>query len=251
MYKKIVLSLFFIFGVNSKSVFAQVGVGDSLALVALYDSTDGHNWDDTTGWNHGPVDTWYGVTVSGTINRVTMLNLIDNNLVGIIPSSIGDLDSLTGLFLCDNQLTGSIPLEIGNLTNLRYMSLYTNQLTGPIPTEIGNLTNSTWLHLGNNQLTGTVPAEINNLTKLSLLYLYNNDLEDLPSLSGLSSSLLYLKIENNKFTFEDIEPNIGIPSSFFTYSPQDSVGEIINTTINEGSTLTISVSVGGDSNQYQ
>ncbi|MCH8838691.1 MAG: hypothetical protein IIA60_13000 [Candidatus Marinimicrobia bacterium] len=51
---------------------AQVLESDSLALVALYDSTDGANWTNTWDLNT-PVDTWYGVTVSG--GRVTELCL--------------------------------------------------------------------------------------------------------------------------------------------------------------------------------
>lgn len=60
-----------------------------------------------------------------------------------------------------------------------------------------------------------------------------------------------LQIQNNKFTFEDIEPNVGVPSDVFTYSPQDSVGESRDTTIIPGSSFTMSVSLGGISNQYQ
>jgi len=51
---------------------AQVFESDSLALVALYDSTDGANWTNTWDLNT-TVDIWYGVTVSG--GRVTELLL--------------------------------------------------------------------------------------------------------------------------------------------------------------------------------
>jgi hypothetical protein len=58
-----------------------------------------------------------------------------------------------------------------------------------------------------------------------------------------------LSIQNNQFTFEDIEPNVGILS--FSYSPQDSVGIKLDTTIMQGSNFTCSVSLGGSANQYQ
>jgi Leucine-rich repeat (LRR) protein len=464
MGKKLVLYLFLVFVINVGEVFAQDRERDSLALVELYDNTDGDNWTDNTNWKSAPIDTWYGVNVTG--GRVTSLILIDNNLVGSIPSTIENLTSLQSLRLYDNQLTGSIPTEIenltslvrlelndnqltdsipsgienltslqilrlnnnqltgsipsgienltslhflylnnnqltgpippgiGNLTNLQelylnnnqltdsipssimsltkltelylnvnyltdsipssignltnlthlylnvnfltgsippgiedltslqYLYLNDNQLTGSIPTEIENLTSLRHLRLNNNQLTGSIPPEIGGLTSLQILFLYDNQLTDsipaeigdlisvqdldlnnnqltgsipaeigdltslqylylndnqltgsipaeigdltnlqdlilhgndlvnLPSLSGLSS-LQYLSIQNNKFTFEDIEPNIGVASVRFTYSPQDSVGEIQNKVITEGSNFTMSVSVGGENNQYQ
>jgi len=157
---------------------------------------------------------------------------------------------LTNLQLYENQLTGSIPPEIGNLSNLSILRLYENQLTGPIPPEIGNVSNLLYLLLDENQLTGSVPPEIGNLSNLISLGIAHNDLEDLPDLSGLSS-LENLYIHNNRFTFEDIEPNILVPSRHFYYSPQDSVGETQNDTINITSNYTMSVSVGGDNNQYQ
>ncbi len=201
MFKKLIITLFLIFIINVESIFAQVSEEDSLALIALYDSTNGDNWTHNDNWKNGPVDTWYGVTVLG--DRVRML------------------------YLNSNRLTGSIPPEIGNLTSLEL------------------------LYLDDNQLTGSIPPEIVNLTSLAYLLLYNNDLVDLPSLSGLSPHLFGLYIQNNKFTFEDIEPNILVPSISFIYSPQDSIGESQDTTIPKGSNFTISISVGGENNQYQ
>jgi len=88
------------------------------------------------------------------------------------------------------------------------------------------------------------------LTSLVNLFLNDNSFVSLPSLSELSS-LEVLRIQNNKFTFEDIEPNVEVPSSEFTYSPQDSVGEPQDTIIHADSSFSMSISIGGDSNQYQ
>ncbi len=339
---------------------------DSLALVALYDSTDGTNWTDNTNWLSGPVSTWYGITVDN--DRVKQIDLTRNNLVGVIPPEIGDLTAVTnlylnenklsgsippemgnltlcerlyltnnqltgaippeignlasveylymgnnqfiglippeigdlsnlsdfylygcqltgsippeicncknlvGLYLYSNQLTGSIPPEIGNLTNLMFLSLqenqltgsipseignmkelrrfsfHTNQLSGSIPSEIGNLTKLAYLFIHHNQLTGAVPEQIINATKLEQIHINHNQLDTLPDLSSLTS-LNTLNIYNNKFTFEDIEPNINVPT--FTYSPQDSVGEAQDTTVTEGESLNLSVTVGGTANHYQ
>ena len=186
----------------------------------------------------------------GNLTNLTFLDFGGNQLSDFIPLEIGNLTNLTGLSLWSNQLTGSIPPEIGNLANLRHLHLYANQLSGSIPIEISILTNLKELDLSGNQLTGSIPATIGDLTNLTELHLHNNEFTDLPNLSSIDS-LKYLKIEYNRFTFEDIEPNIGVPSETFTYSPQDSVGTEQDTTVTPGSSLTVSVSIGGEHNQYQ
>ena len=65
------------------------------------------------------------------------------------------------------------------------------------------------------------------------------------------SDLNTLTVQENHFTFEDIEPNIGAPNSTFTYSPQDSVGLALDTILSIGASLELSVAVGGTANQYQ
>ncbi len=337
-------------GLNESSpaaanVYLSSRLNDSLALVEFFDSTGGANWTNKTNWKTGnPLETWFGVSVSN--NRVSQINLPDNNLIGTIPQSIatltgliylnlpknqfngafpkqicsltgltqlylsecfisgnippeiGNLTNLTALHLYSNQLTGTIPPQIGNLTNLTILFLYNTSLSGSIPSSIGNLTNLTHLYLLNNQLSGSIPSEIGNLSnilelilhtnqltgtipsqlgnlsnlqelyllnnklsgavpnsltglsELKKLYLSSNDLTDLPDFST-ATSLENLEIDNNQFTFEDIEPNIGAPSQSFVYSPQDSVGIQKDTTVNLNAALAFTVTVGGANNQYQ
>ncbi|MFC1552951.1 immunoglobulin domain-containing protein, partial [Candidatus Latescibacterota bacterium] len=101
-----------------------------------------------------------------------------------------------------------------------------------------------------NQLTDVIPPEIGNLTNLNDLTLVDNQLTGLPDISSLEK-LEYLFVENNQLTFEDIEPNIGVASTSFTYAPQDSVGEQQYITVDQGDSLTVSSLVGGENNQYQ
>src|SRR3954468_6806731 len=92
---------------TSITVYAQaVNKQDSLALIDLYNSTDGANWFVHANWlTKKPVKTWYGITLTGT--RVTSLDLISNRLSGTIPSSLGNLANLNNLFLSDNELSGN------------------------------------------------------------------------------------------------------------------------------------------------
>ena len=88
------------------STSAQVNTTDSLALVALYNSTDGANW--TTPWDLSqPVSTWNGITLTG--DRVTNVNLLSQNMNGTIPSEIGDLTELTQLTIAQsNNISGGM-----------------------------------------------------------------------------------------------------------------------------------------------
>ena len=268
---------------------------DSLALIALYNSTDGTNWEDHTNWLSGPIDTWYGITVEN--GRVTKADLDDNNLTGPLPSAIGNLTYVERLYLHDNNLSGTIPPEIGNLVEVDYLYLAGNQLEGAIPPEFGNLKKLNDFYLSENELTGPIPAEFANLShmrgglylddnrltgtipaefgdfqhlhflvlddnqfegsippelvnmeELRNLNIRNNRFNELPDLSGMPL-LSKLYANDNQFTFEDLEPNIGIAT--FTYSPQDSVGVKQDTTIASGSDLELSIEVGGTANQYQ
>ena len=105
------------------------------------------------------------------------IHLASNNLVGTIPSSIGQLTGLKDLQLWQNQLTGNIPLALGNLINLEILSLEENLLIGQIPVALGGLTHLRHLSLAKNQLDGSIPHQLGNLTNLDDgLWLYQNDL---------------------------------------------------------------------------
>ncbi|MBT1695342.1 hypothetical protein KK083_00550 [Fulvivirgaceae bacterium PWU4] len=147
---------------------------DSLALVDLYNAANGPGWLRKTNWMVGKVNTWQGVTVSGS--RVTQLLLHANQLQGTIPSSIGDLTALTRLHLQTNQLSGGIPYSVGNLTGLTQLFLFDNPLGGEIPASLGNLINLTHLYIYRNNLSGSIPSTLGNLTKLQILAFHQNDL---------------------------------------------------------------------------
>ncbi len=155
---------------------AQVPASDSLALVALYQSMNGHLWTSSSNWlqTNRTVSTWYGITV--TNDTVTGINLDDNNLIGTIPADIGNFTNLQTLSLVLNDLSGSIPVEIGDLSNLQTLSLDWNDLSGNIPVEIGNLSNLQYLSLMGNELDDSILAEIGDLSNLQHLDLGYNDL---------------------------------------------------------------------------
>ncbi len=104
---------------------AQVLPADSLALVDFYNATDGPNWNNDNNWLTGSVGTWFGIEVSG--NRVSQVNLPNNNLSGQIPASFNNLTALTQLVISMNAIQ-SIP-SLSNLNILGRLVCNDNQLT--------------------------------------------------------------------------------------------------------------------------
>jgi len=192
---------------TSQMTTTAVNEQDSLALVALYNSTNGGAWTNKTKWLTGPVDTWYGITV--VVDRVTRIDLGNNNLDGTIPTELGNLTNLTYIYLNFNNLSGSIPPELENLNELKTLSLYFNQLSGNIPPTLGNLTNLESLSLYNNQLSGNIPPTLGNLTNLESLSLGANQLSGaIPPALGNLTNLCYLNLYFNQLSGA-IPPELG------------------------------------------
>jgi hypothetical protein len=151
------------------------------------------------------------------------------------------------------MLTGTIPVELGNIPNLLELDLSRNQISGNIPSEIANLDSLRSLNLSQNFFSGIIPLEIGNIPGLQFLRLAENQFIDMPNYQNtpMTATIEEITVQNNQLTFEDIEPNVNIAQQLFIYSPQDSIGNKIDTTIFAGITFEMSVSVGGDSNYYQ
>jgi Leucine-rich repeat (LRR) protein len=77
--------------------------------------------------------------------------------------------------LQNTQVLGTMPTEIGELTNLELLTLEDLRLAGSLPTELGQLTQLTHLALSHNELTGFVPTQLSYLTNLQELALESNE----------------------------------------------------------------------------
>jgi len=230
----------------------HISLNERNALIALYNSTNGDNWIDNSGWKDGPLepdgfgpigteDNWYGVEVSnghvtrlhlsnnnlnGTITPVLanffyleVLDMSGNQLTGSIPSSLGFFEHLMSLYLQSNQLTGNIPPELGSIPSLDFffLNLSSNQLVGSLPEELGNLTSLWVLDLSSNQLSGSIPDSIRNLTYLYHLDFSSNQLSgDFPSWIGELRDLMHLNLSLNHLT-GSIPPGIGNPGPRLGY----------------------------------
>jgi hypothetical protein len=88
----------------------------------------------------------------------TMLNLSKNNLTGVIPPQIGQLEVIVVLDFSFNKLSGQIPQSICNLTNLQVLDLSSNNLTGAIPAALNSLHFLSAFNISNNDLEGPIPS---------------------------------------------------------------------------------------------
>ena len=96
-------------------------VADCEALLGLRDTIQG---TARLNWTAGKaMSEWMGVTVSGTPQRVTALNLADLGLDGGLSGVLGNLTGLTTLNLGGNALTGRLPSKLTLMTNLTSVTL--------------------------------------------------------------------------------------------------------------------------------
>jgi Leucine-rich repeat (LRR) protein len=198
--KKILILLSAALLLKSTINLAQTNTQDSLALVTLYDSTNGASWTNHTNWlTTASVSKWHGITV--VAGRVIAIDLVNNNLSGKVPYVLGSIADLGALDLDSNQLVGSIPPTLGNLSNLLILALNNNQLTDTIPASLGNLSKLEGLFLFRNQLSGAIPPGLGDLSALLELNLEYNQLSgSIPPSLGSLSNLTELYLNDNQLS---------------------------------------------------
>ncbi|XP_075476154.1 LOW QUALITY PROTEIN: uncharacterized protein LOC142517671 [Primulina tabacum] len=186
------------------------------------------------------------------------LNLFENNLEGLIPSSIANSPNLYELKLSGNRITGLLPHELGKNTALQTLDVSNNNLSGPIPEflchrgaleqlalinnafsgnipeNLGKCKSLSRIRMRNNQLYGEIPAEFWGLPHVYLLELYGN------AFSGSISQMIYgaknlstLLISKNRFS-GSIPHEIGSLENLVEFSASDNAftggipGSIVN-----------------------
>lgn len=176
---------------------------DSLALIALYNSTNGNNWNNKWNLNH-PVETWYGVDVNSK-GCARYINLHNNNLTGTLPIELGNLKHVKTLRLSTGssstgKITGNLPVTIGEMEALQVLNLGYQNLEGTLPSEMVNLKYLQTLALAGNNFSGNMPAFLNNITTLQEIDLANNNFSGtLPDLN-LLQTLIILDLGYNNFS---------------------------------------------------
>ena len=191
---------------------------DSLALVAIYNASDGANWAKNKWELDKPIDTWSAVTV--TDGRVTALKLSTSGVIAkdwTLPAEIGDLTELTDLRVNSNKLTGELPETLFELTKLQKLYFQNDNLTGKLPASLSKLTNLSELYIDRNKnLGGTLPEDIGKLTALTSINISQTAIGgSIPQSLSQCTSLKNLMAWGNNLSgeipdFWDQLPNIGV-----------------------------------------
>ncbi|XP_077220868.1 uncharacterized protein LOC143854674 [Tasmannia lanceolata] len=174
---------------------------DRLALLSFKDQITNDPNNALTSWNHTlHFCEWQGVTCSRRHHqRVTVLNLADQDLAGSISPHITNLTFLNKINLGNNRLFGQLPQDISRLFRLRYLNLSNNLYQGEIPANLSaHSPELKYIDLSYNGFFGGVPDKFHTLSRLTLLYIYHNNLTgSIPPSLGNLSSLVYLALSEN------------------------------------------------------
>ncbi|KAM2892450.1 hypothetical protein COP2_010610 [Malus domestica] len=147
------------------------------------------------------------------------VNLLDNDITGSIPDSVGDLSRLR-LYFFKNRILGSIPDDMGKMSSLCALDLgkkLIGGLQGSIPVLLGLLSRLDFsINLPNSHFEGQLPASIGkNLGE----HLYPGGLEE-----GACKLTLNEKIS--------IATDIGNGKRISTDQPKEHVNNGLSTQIN-------------------
>ncbi|XP_057488834.1 probable LRR receptor-like serine/threonine-protein kinase At3g47570 [Actinidia eriantha] len=163
---------------------------DRLALLAFKAKVTEDPFQVTSSWNATVhFCKWPGVTCGRRHQRVTILNLMSQKLVGTISPHLGNLSFLRVLHLQNNSFTGEIPPELGYLKRLQILRLHNNSISGVIPADLSACSELVIFNLFNNRLVGKIPSQLGEFSKLEIIHIGSNNLTGLipPAFGNLSS----------------------------------------------------------------
>jgi len=153
---------------SSLSTATQLRLRQRYSLATLFYSTGGESWTTASNWLSGGISecSWFGVTC-GSGNRVTEIALSENNLNGGFPADVALLTFLTEIDFSSNMnLLGPLPSSIGNLEFLTIFLVNFCSFQETLPEEIGSWTRLEEFHVNTNFFSGTLPSSIGQWTNL-------------------------------------------------------------------------------------
>ncbi|PRP85200.1 LRR receptor-like serine/threonine-protein kinase GSO1-like [Planoprotostelium fungivorum] len=107
------------------------------------------------------------------IPTLTILDLSDNPIYGIIPNGMDALTSLIGLNLKNTKIGGRLPSSLKRLISLQELDLSDNYLVGNDLSWLQEMKGLQYLNLSNNQLTATI-SSVNAMKSLKNVDLSDN-----------------------------------------------------------------------------
>lgn len=223
---------------------------DRSVLVEIYVALQGEKWDNNENWlDEDDFCTWYGVTCwdinDAKTGRVRKIELPNNNLKGVIPSTIYSMHHLTTIDFSRNEIVlpfddiqqsqhmfsiNIVATNTQDYDGIQYANdffrrLYADQtpINGPLPSEILGLKSAYVISLQECGITGEIPEEIFEMESLEQLYLANNDLQGvIPDRWGELENLEILTLAKNQLQ-GPLPPSFDDAPSLRAISLQDQV----------------------------
>ncbi len=220
---------------------------DSLALMSLYNATNGPSWTPCN-WSNNfgqPLNNWcdYMQLTPDQCNVETLI-VDDVNMQGqMIDLQLPELKLLN---LALNKLDGNLP-DFTNMPKLEEMFFSVNLLDSNIP-DFSNLPNLRKLHIRNNNLSDTLP-NFSMLPTLNQLSIHDNEFDGLPKFTHFINSnqeFELLHVQNNRLSFDDIIPLLELQlssQSALIYSPQKPFFDTTNIAAAVGDDVTINLGI--------
>ncbi|XP_022970144.1 LRR receptor-like serine/threonine-protein kinase GSO1 [Cucurbita maxima] len=133
--------------------------------------------------------------------NLIILDLSHNQIVGPIPTSVGDqMPNLRFLYLNHNLINDSLPLSFCKLKILTEVDLSNNEFSGMVQ-GCWLTSNLMYLDLSSNNFSGTFPYSHGNLSRVEMLNLRSNKFEgSMPSVLKDARDLNFLDLGMNKFS---------------------------------------------------
>ncbi|GAU46535.1 hypothetical protein TSUD_350700 [Trifolium subterraneum] len=182
--------MFFIISTCTLVINGDTDPNDASVLMNLFQSMNSPsqlNWQ-TNGNNDPCGQSWTGITCSG--NRITEINLANNNFNGGIPYVFSDIPSLISLNLAHNQLQQGLTMSFQKLTSLTTLDVSSNSFTGDLPQTMSSLSSINTMNLQNNQFTGTIDI-------LAALPLQNLNIENNHFTGWIPDQLKNINLQKN------------------------------------------------------
>ncbi|GFP85143.1 serine/threonine-protein kinase bri1-like 2 [Phtheirospermum japonicum] len=133
-----------------------------------------------------------------TQKALTVLDLSNCSITGVLPKWLHSLMNLTELYLSNNHIEGPIPELASNLIRL-YLS--DNMINGSIHDSLCQMKELYELDLSRNQLSGNLPNCWGNFPSLSVAILSSNQFSGpIPNSIGGAYNLGWLQLDDNSFT---------------------------------------------------
>lgn len=192
----------------SDSGTTGIDPSDCEALLSIYESTGGDNWQENSkaGWGEAAnicLGGWQNVYCED--GRVTYLFMGGIGMTGDFPHVVTQLTGLIGFFFDRNQLTGTLP-DFTGMPALYYAIASLNYLTGGLPEfppSVG------YINFSHNQLTGQVPQSYGTQNFDGIVLNGNMLFGDLPAglgtnpSFGVSGAFGHVNLSYNALTVSD------------------------------------------------